>query len=77
MIHSDEKWEQLPGEGGVPDGECCVEKRGTAKGVGEVRNENDKGQVSAEKHRKRKGWLVVNEIEEGRKRMGVKECARN
>jgi len=45
MIHSDKKWEQLPGERGAPDREYCVEKRSTTKGVGEVQNEKEEHQV--------------------------------
>jgi hypothetical protein len=30
---------------GVPDGECCVEKRSTTKGVGEAQNEKEERQV--------------------------------
>jgi hypothetical protein len=29
----------------APDGECCVEKRSTTKGVGEVWNEKEEHQV--------------------------------
>jgi hypothetical protein len=45
MIHSDETWEHYHREGGAPDGECCVEKRSTTKGVGEAQNEREDGHV--------------------------------
>jgi hypothetical protein len=33
------------GKRGVPDGECCVEKRSTTKGVGEAHNAKEEHQV--------------------------------
>jgi hypothetical protein len=56
------------GKSGAPDGECCVKKRSTTRGVGEVQIEKEEYQIYAEERRKRRGQGVRNEIEEHRKR---------
>jgi hypothetical protein len=52
------------GTRGAPDGECCVEKRSTRKGVGEAGNEKEACQVLPEVSQKRRGPGVRKEIEE-------------